>query len=294
MTEDTAHPSIRGVFSTMETRKVGTGTTLRKTKVKQYWLVNQLDQELAEVQPINDKLIPVGKKRSIAVSTLLERFAPEPDFYLSPTGFPPEPSESQLDMEEAAPEEPAEPPHTEPPHPEPLPAEPLPGLKVEIEGFELTGSAEDIEKSARAGFGLGITYLRRGNQEKAEDIFSRLAEMDAAFVPEHKHMFNDFGVSLRKQSLFDMALKHYLRALELAGEDDHLLHNIARAYFEKKDIKNCVRYLEKSLEVNPGLTVSQQFLRYLERQENGPRKGPGSGRRRKKGKAASGPIRLDF
>lgn len=280
MTEDTANPPIKGVFSTLETRKVGTGATVRKTKVKQYWLVNQLDEELAEVQPISDKLIPVGKKRSIAVSTLLERFSPEPDFYLAqPAGFPPEPSDSQLDLDEG----PAPPPEPEP----------LPGLKVEIEGFDLTGSAEDIEKSARAGFGLGLTYLRRGNLEKAEEIFTRLAEMDAAFVPEHKHMFNDFGVSLRKQSLFDTALKHYLRALELAGEDDHLLHNIARAYFEKHDLGNCVKFLEKSLEINPDLKVSQQFLRYIERQggdEGGGRQGKAKG---KKGKP-SGPIRLDF
>lgn len=270
-TED--HPPIQGVFSTMETRKVGTGTTLRKTKLKQYWLVRQIDEETAEVQPINENLIPIGKKRAVDVSTVLERFTPEPDFYITQPSFLPESSDSQLDLDDAPP----------PPEPE----EGLPGLKVEIEGFEMSGSAEEIETNARASFGLGLTYLKRGNVDKAEEIFTRLAEMDAAFVPEHKHMFNDFGVSLRKQSLFDTALKHYLRALELSGEDENLLHNIARAYFEKEDMENCVKYLEKSLEVNPNLKESHQFLRFLEKKD---RK---KDRKKSKGQS-SAPLSFDF
>lgn len=279
-TEDTtAHPPIQGVFSTMETRKVGAGTTQRKTKVKQYWLVRQTTTDQAEVQPINEHLIPIGKKRAIAVVTLLERFTPEPDFYIQHPDFLPEPSKTPLDLDEGVAE--AAPPS---------PPEPLPGLRVEIEGFELSGTAEDIEKNARAGFGLGLIYLKRGNVEKAESIFTRLAEMDAPFVPEHKHMFNDFGISLRKQSLLDTALKHYLRALELAGEDENLMHNIARAYFEKKDIANCVRYLEKSLEVNPGLKESLLFMKYIAKQ--GEKKAD-KDKGKRKGKP-SGTIRLDF
>lgn len=267
---------IQGVFSTMETRKVGTGATQRKTKVKQYWLVRQLDDDLAEVQPINEKLIPVGKKRNVPIGTLLERFSPEPDFYITPTGGeqPPEeiatgPSDSQLDLDDG-------------PLPEPAT---LPGLQVEIEGFDLSGTPDEVEKNARASFGLGLMYLKRGNHEKAEEIFTKLAEMDAAFAPVHKHMFNDFGISLRKQRLTDTALKHYLRGLELADDDENLLHNIARAYFEKKDIKNCVKYLERSLEVNPNLKESQLFLKFIRKREGG-----GEGKR----SGSSKPIVMDF
>jgi tetratricopeptide (TPR) repeat protein len=256
------------VFSTRETRKVGTGQTQRRTTVTQYWLVRQTAPDQAEVQPINEQLIPVGRKRMVPLDILLERFTPEPDFYIQ------RPDRARR---EDGPDLRA---------PEPAP-EPLPGLRVEIEGFELSGSPEDVEKNARAGFGLGLTYLRRGNKAKAVDIFTRLAEMDAPFVPEHKHMFNDFGVSLRKQSLLDLALKHYLRALALAGEDDHLLHNIARAYFEMQDLPNCIRYLEESLRINPDLTPSKQFLRHVTGRRNG-RKG-------EKNRAASRrPLRFDF
>lgn len=245
---------IHGVFSTMETRKVGTGTTQRKTKVKQYWLVHELEDELAEVQPINENLIPTGKKRTIAMDTLLDRFTPEPEFFI--TSDVPEPSSgngSLLDM--------GEPPAAKPEaKPRPRPTGP------QIEGFDLFGAPEEVEKSARASFGLGLTYLKRGNMTKAVDIFTRLAEADATFDPAHKHMFNEFGISLRKERLLDTALKHYLRALELATDDDeNLHHNIARAYFEKKDIGNAVKFLEQSLRINPALKESKLFLRYLRR-----------------------------
>ncbi|WP_461209221.1 tetratricopeptide repeat protein [Desulfocurvus sp. DL9XJH121] len=259
---------IHGVFSTMEIRKVGTGTTQRKTKVKQYWLVREVHEngeDLAEVQPINEHLIPIGKKRTISVGTLLERFSPEPEFYIS--NQIPAPSEGEgsaiLDLDDGE-----------------LPAPPHPGTpRAEIEGFELSGAPEEMEKSARASFGLGLTYLKRGNQDKAEGIFLRLAEVDAPFSPAHKHMFNEFGISLRKEKLLGTALKHYLRALDLApDEDENLLHNIARAYFEQRDFGNAVLFLEKSLQANPNLKESQLFLDYIQR-------------RRKK---SSAPIQMSF
>jgi len=256
---------IQGVFSTRETRKVGTGQTQRKATVKQYWLVRQTTADQAEAQPINEQLVPVGRKRMVPLDILLESFTPEPDFYVQHPGGPAPAGELARVARAPAPE-------------------PLPGLRVEIEGFELSGSPENVETNARAGFGLGLTYLRRGNKAKAVDIFTRLAEMDAPFVPEHKHMFNDFGLSLRKQSLLDLALKHYLRALSLAGEDDHLLHNIARAYFEKQDLPNCIRYLEESLRINPDLKPSRQFLRHVTR-----------ARGARKARAAARPVRrFDF
>lgn len=232
---------VSGVFSTLEIKKVGAGTTQRRTKAKQYWLVNELDGDQAEIQPINENLVPIGKKRIIRLEDLLERFEPEPEFYVKTGRASPE-AWQELKERQAGGE-----------------------VEISLEGFDLTGSPEDVEKSARSSFGLGLTYLKRGNREKAEDIFRRLAEVEADFVPAHKHMFNDFGMSLRKQSLLDLALKHYLRALKLAGDDENLLHNIARAYFEKKDLPMAIQALEKSLTINPNLAASRKFLRYIKR-----------------------------
>lgn len=235
---------VSGVFSTQEVKKVGAGATQRRTKAKQYWLVNELDGGQAEIQPINENLVPTGKKRTIRLEDLLERFEPEPEFYVKTDGTSREAWKELKERSAAGAEG---------------------GVEISLAGFNLTGSPEDVEKSARSSFGLGLTYLKRGNREKAEDIFRRLAEIKADFVPEHKHMFNDFGISLRKQSLLDLAVLHYLRALDLAGNDENLHHNIARAYFEKQDLTAAIKSLEMSLAINPGLRESRKFLRYIQR-----------------------------
>ena len=78
---------IKGVFSSQEVRKVGTGTTTRKTIQKAYWFVEENDDGSLMVQPLNANYIPSGPKRTVPLDEFLERFAPEPEFYMQ-TVFP--------------------------------------------------------------------------------------------------------------------------------------------------------------------------------------------------------------
>jgi tetratricopeptide (TPR) repeat protein len=88
-------------------------------------------------------------------------------------------------------------------------------------------------------------------------------DLEAAFEEEHKHLFNDFGINMRKNKMYDQALQYYLRAEELVRNDEHLFHNIARCYFEKGNVEACKEYLLKSFAVNPNLEASRQFWVYL-------------------------------
>ncbi len=72
--------AIRGVFSTQEIRKVGTGTTTRKTVQKTFWFVEQAGDVL-ECQPLNPNFVPSGPKRKITMDELIAKFSPEPEFY---------------------------------------------------------------------------------------------------------------------------------------------------------------------------------------------------------------------
>jgi hypothetical protein len=78
---------IKGVFSTQIIQKVGTGTTTRKTVKKSYWFVDEIDNNVIEIQPLNVNYVPSGPKRRIPKEDFLEKFSPEPEFYVS-TVFP--------------------------------------------------------------------------------------------------------------------------------------------------------------------------------------------------------------
>jgi len=90
--------------------------------------------------------------------------------------------------------------------------------------------------------------------EKSRLIFGELVTMDGAFENRHKHLFNEFGINLRKSSLFEEAVRYYSRALEingdLFGEDENLYYNLARAYYEKGEWKPCIEFAGRALGVS--------------------------------------------
>ncbi|HCR13552.1 MAG TPA: tetratricopeptide repeat protein [Solidesulfovibrio sp.] len=240
---------IKGIFSTQAIQKVGTGTTTRRTIQKMYWFVEEDASHNLEIQPLNKNYVPSGPKRRIGLEELLEKFSPEPEFYVS-TVYP---RLRELNMVIQKGEK-----HRE---------------KGEIFSAELEfGQALAVdEENIRANFGLGLTYLDRGESNKADDIFQRLVRLDASFDKEHKHLFNEFGMNLRKNRMLDQAIDYYQRAESLAVRDDHLMFNIARAFFDKKDYARTMEYLQKALALNPNHAESRRFAAFLE--EKGLAKG---------------------
>ncbi len=232
---------INGVFSSQEVRKVGTGTTTRKTIQKAFWFCTELDSGEMEVQPLNVNYVPSGPKKRVAREKFLEEFSPEPELYVTSVY----PKMRELNKTIARAER-----HR---------------ANKEYYSAEMEfGNALKVdEENVRANFGLGITYLERGETKKADNIFERLVKLDAAFETEHKHLFNEFGINLRKNGMLDQAIAYYNRAVELTNQDEHLFHNMARAYLEKKDISKAIEFVIKSLEMNPELEVSVKFLMWL-------------------------------
>lgn len=234
---------IKGVFSTQTLMKVGTGSTQKKTIQKSYWFVNELDDEQIEIQPLNVNYVPSGPKKIITKDALLEKFSPEPEFY----AYTVYPKMRELNKTIARGDR-----HRK--RNESYSAE-----------FEYSNALNVDEENIRANFGLGLTYLERGDKDKANDIFERLVKLDAAFESEHKHLFNDFGINLRKQDMYDQAVDYYNRALELTDDDENLHYNIARAYFGLKKYDKAYEHLKKAEELAPDQKETQKFLAYLKK-----------------------------
>ena len=236
---------ITGVFSTQEVHKVGTGTTTRKSIRKSFWYCIELDSGdnagKLEVQPLNVNYIPSGPKRIIEKENFLTEFSPEPEFYMS-TVFP---RMREVTKTVARGER-----HRS---------------NGELFSAEMEfGNALKVdEENVRANFGLGLTYMQRGENAKAENILNRIVKLDAAFDQEHKHLFNEFGIQLRKNKMFGDAIAYYTRALELSTQDENLYYNIARAHLENKDPVAAVDCLIKGLEINPRLEESAKFLLWM-------------------------------
>jgi tetratricopeptide (TPR) repeat protein len=232
---------IEGVFSNQEVRRVGTGTTTRKTIQKSYWYAVEQEDGSIEMQPLNLNYIPSGPKKRVSKDDFLETFAPEPEFYV--TNVFPKIREVNKTIARAD------------------------RYRKNKEFFSAEmeyGNALRVdEDNIRANFGLGITYLERGENKKAEDILGRLVKLEGAFEDEHKHLFNDFGINLRKNGLFDQSIAYYERALELTTHDENLYYNVARAYLEKKDPGKALEYLLKGLDLNPRQETLLKFLMWM-------------------------------
>lgn len=233
-------PEVRGVFSTQEIRKVGTGTTTRKTVQKTFWFVEQHGSEI-ECQPLNTNYVPSGPKRKISMEDLINKFSPEPEFYMNsvyPKMRELQHSVSQGDR------------HRE--NGESFAAE-----------YEYARALKVDEDNVRANFGIGLTYLERGDASKAQDIFERLVKLDAAFEPQHKHLFNEFGINLRKNKMLAESREYYARALQLSPKDENLNMNMARVLLESKDMDGCVDYLLEALRLAPRHEQSLKFMSWL-------------------------------
>ncbi len=119
------------------------------------------------------------------------------------------------------------------------------------------------EENIRANFGLGLAYLSLNQLDKGRYVFSRLVEMDESFEEAHKHLFNEFGIALRKKNLFDEAMRYYGRAAELSPRDENIYLNMARAMFEKGDLESAFAHLRKTFEINPEVEEAKAFLAFL-------------------------------
>jgi tetratricopeptide (TPR) repeat protein len=236
-----------GVFSERSNKIVGFGGTKKKEKMTTYWYVERDEEGETFIQPLNANHVPTGKKRRIACEEVLRKFHPEPGVYTSKV-LP------QLREMEAGVNR---------------------GDRHRKKGelysaeFEYDTTLRVDEDHIRANFGLGLTYLERGETKKASVTFNKIVTLEDAFEAEHKHLFNDFGIKLRENGMYDEALQYYTRALDLCGWDDHLLFNISRAHYEKNNLNKSYAFLLKTLKANPDLEEALKLKAHLLKKKPG-------------------------
>jgi len=133
--------------------------------------------------------------------------------------------------------------------------------------YEYNNALRIDEENVRGNFGKGLSLMERGEEEKAREVFNRLSRIEALFLEKNKHLFNEFGIRLRKLGMYDEAIRHYQKAIDICPHDEHLYFNMGRAYFGKKEIDQARRWIQMALKRNPNFEEASDFLNRLARSQ---------------------------
>ena len=229
------------VCSRRSTVKVGTGTTLKKEDSTLYYYAKQIDDDLLAVQSLNSHWAPSGTAQEVTMTELITQYQPEVDMFLKQV----KPVMQKIAKAVAKGDR-----HRN--NGEPFSA-----------AMEYNNALGLDEKNVRALFGLGLTYLQYNQHDKAKVVFEELIELDGFASAEFKHLFNQFGIELRKQDMVEQACRYYSRAIEVCKTDENLYFNLARAFVQGGMIGEAEGALEKCLRINPGHEEGLKFKKYL-------------------------------
>lgn len=256
-TDNRTAEHFKGAFSSQIDSVVGFGATKRKIKQTITVYAEEQGNGTFRVSLLNKNYIPSGKTQIITREDLLRDYLPEPDLYLNKVAPMLREVARTVDTADAHRDQ---------------------GALMSAE-FEYKNALRLDEEHIRATFGLGLTYLDRGELDSAHLVFRRILTLDAAFGPEHKHLFNEFGIKMRKHGMYPQAVRYYFRAFRLTRDDEHLLYNIARTYYERGKLRLAAKFLDMALardaHFREGLALARAIEQKEAEQQESDREEPG-------------------
>jgi len=230
-----------GIYIEVTSATIGTGGTAKTQEIQNYYLAKLLEQNLIQVQLLDIDYNPLPIFEKVGLDDFKRRFKFLPGF----SKDLPSPQEKQIDKAIAQAEA-----HYR--RKEYFSAE-----------FEYNKALKLDEDNVRANFGVGKVYLAQGDKEKAVEVFEKLASVEAVFEETNKHIFNELGIELRRQGLYDQSIAYYAKALSFTQNDENLWFNLARAHYDKGDKAAAKKSLHQALSLNPDLEEAKQLSRVI-------------------------------
>lgn len=226
------NPKFLGVFSKVKDQK--------SRSRKQLNFVWELDKNNCAIQELNEALVPVARPQVISSSKLKTGYRLEAAILAAPITTPDfrhlqAPKKEATELTDAA-----------------------------LLELERARKAKQVEADLRDNFAKAIRALNRPKDRKgALAALDHIAHTKEGIVPVHKHMFRDFGVTLRKKSLPELALVCTQRVLELAPQDDHAHFNMARIFFVLNMPNEAIAHLQRAIQLDSREKVYKTFLQYI-------------------------------
>ena len=237
--------TLKGVFSTVKAGYIGEGATKRKVMSEAYFYVDELPDGTVAVQALNENYVPSGPVNILERGEVEARFVPEPGVYSQKMI----PAVRELSKTIAKAERLRK-------QGNPYTAE-----------FEFANALKIDETNIRATFGLGLSLLDRGENAKADGVFKQLIVLEETFQTENTHLFNEFGISLRKNKMYDQALAYYEQAYKVSPHDEHLLFNMARTCLEMGALDKASAFAAKALELRPDFPEAKELRAVIEKKQ---------------------------
>lgn len=235
---------FQGVFSREEKAWIGSGTTKRKVVKAVYYFACQQQDGTVELRVLSSNNLPQGEAKRLNIDEFLAGFKPEPEIYKKQTL----PALREVSKNLAKGDR----------------------LRQQGQPFSAEVAFQSVlnvdAENVRGTFGLGLTYLDQGKTSEAEGVLKRIVRNVNSFDPENKHMFNEFGIKLRKNKMYDQALAYYATAYKHAKRDENLCYNIARTLLDKGDPRTAKKYLAKALALRPDFAEAAKLLLVVEKQ----------------------------
>lgn len=129
--------------------------------------------------------------------------------------------------------------------------------------FEFGQAVKMDDKNLKAHLGKGKAHLSLGETEKAKESFEKLSEIDTLYDEENKHLFNEYGIELRRGKMYELAIENYNKAISIDPNDEALYFNIGRAYHEMGDIEQAKKSLEKALSLKSDFSEAKLLYNAL-------------------------------
>ncbi|MEG2173775.1 MAG: tetratricopeptide repeat protein [Desulfovibrionaceae bacterium] len=222
------------------------------------YFVWSADSGQIQVHMLDGAFQPVGEKKLLGLTEFKKKYTREPSILAVPVSANARPWLNTSQKSSALSPHPAQAPY---------PADNALNMGELLRQSIPQGStiAQQTEIYLRNFFGKALKRIKFAQERSAALLSLRtVVEVEEGIVAEHRFMFADFGVALRKSDLLELSLTCCKRVLLLSPEDDHAHFNIARIFFEMNKLDEAEQHLLTAQDMNPSEPVYTKMLDYIQ------------------------------
>ncbi len=130
---------------------------------------------------------------------------------------------------------------------------------AEAQRLEIDREKQAQQEKMRNKIEQAIVFIDQENLPPALDIIKESEEIRGGIVLH----YNTLGMQSREIKNYTEAVKNYSKAITISSEDENLLYNIARVYFEEGKRDKAEEFLDKALKLNPEFKEAKVLYDYL-------------------------------